>query len=191
VLIPYKRHQEQPPTCTSRRTPASLTRASRISRHLCLNRHLAHRHSLKPSIHILLRLLRLLTRIILRRVLHRQARLGTRNVQVAVIIHRLLERVALPAKDVVAMSSRASDVHRVDERVGAVGGPERLVGEFAYVPHDLVHDLGQLGGVGRWACAAAGGAGALAICDVRLVVGRVEVLAVPAAGCVLVFWWIM
>lgn len=56
------------------------------------------------------------------------------------------------------MRRSAANVHRVHERVGAVRGPERLIGELAHVPHELVHDLGELNGVGRWACAAAVGA---------------------------------
>ena len=44
----------------------------------------------------------------------------------------------------------------------------------------LTHDLGKLDGVGRWAAAAAGGTGTLAIRNVALVVGRVEVDTVPA-----------
>ena len=103
--------------------------------------------------------------------MHRQASLGARSVEIALVVHGLLERVALPAEDVVAVRGRAANVHRVHERVGAVRGPQALVSELVDVPHDLVHDLGQLGGVRGWACTAAVGAGALAVGDVGLVVG--------------------
>jgi hypothetical protein len=87
------------------------------------------------AIHILGRLLLLLTRIIRRGQLRRQTRLGTRIIQIAAIVHRLLQRIALPAKHVVGMCSRAAKVHAVHERVGAVGWPQRFVGELGYVPH--------------------------------------------------------
>ena len=134
------------------------------------------------AINLLGSLLLLLARIVLRGLLDRKASLGARGVEVAVVVHGLLERVALPAEDVVTVCSGSANVHRVHEWVGAVGGPESLVGELPHVPHDLVHDLGKLDGVAGWAGAAAVGAGALAVGDVRLVVRGVEVLAVPAAG---------
>ena len=74
-------------------------------------------------------------------------------------------------------------VHGVEEGLGAVGGPERLVGELGHVPHELVHDLGELDGVrSRAAAATVGTAVAARVGDVGLVVGGVEVLAVPAGG---------
>lgn len=72
------------------------------------------------------------------------------------------------------------NVHGVHERRAAVGGPHAAVGELGHVPHDLVHDLGELDGVAGGAGAAAGGAAA-AVGDVALVVVAVEVDAVPAA----------
>jgi hypothetical protein len=74
------------------------------------------------------------------------------------------------------------NVHRVDKRIRAVSRPQILVGKFANVPHELVHDLRQLGGVGRWASTTTASAGTLAVGDVALVIGGVQVLAVPAGG---------
>jgi hypothetical protein len=124
------------------------------------------------AINILGRLLLLLTRIIRRRLLRGQPRLGTRIIQIAAVIHGFLQRVALPAKHVVGVRSRAANVHAVHERVGAVGWPQRFVGELGYVPHELVHDLRELDGVRGGAGAAAVGAGALAVGDVGLVVTK-------------------
>jgi hypothetical protein len=71
-------------------------------------------------------------------------------------------------------------VHAVDESRARVG-PDALVTEGRYVPHELVHDLGQLDGVSRRAGTTSRGTRA-AIGDVGLVVGCVEVLAVPASN---------
>lgn len=73
------------------------------------------------------------------------------------------------------------EVHGVDEGVGAVSGPEALVGEFGDVPHDLEHELGQGDGVGRGAAAAEAHETAGGVGDVALVVNAVEVPSVPAA----------
>lgn len=51
-------------------------------------------------------------------------------------------------------------VHGVDVRVGAVSGEVGGVGELGDVPHQLVHDLGELDGVRGRASTTAGGAGA-------------------------------
>jgi len=80
------------------------------------------------------------------------------------------------------MNSSLPSVHRVDERLGAISGPQALVSELGDVPHKLVHDLGKLDGVGGWAGAGAtGGAGTGRVSDVALVVGRIQVLAIPAS----------
>ena len=52
---------------------------------------------------------------------------------------------------------------------------------------DLEHDLGNLNGMCGWACTASAGSGeesrtVRGICDMRLVVRRVKVYAVPACG---------
>lgn len=56
--------------------------------------------------------------------------------------------------------------------------------DTTYIPDDLVHDLGNLDGVGRRAGAAgADGVDALArVGDMALVVDAVEILAIPAGG---------
>ena len=107
---------------------------------------------------------------------------GAVLVEVASLVHGLLERVALPAEDVITVSGSTAEVHGVDERVRAIGGEDALVHEVGDVPHDLVHDLGELDGMGRGAGTAAIGTSTTAVGDVAPVVGRVEVLAIPAGG---------
>jgi hypothetical protein len=80
----------------------------------------------------------------------------------------------------------APKVHGVHEGLGAVGRPVALVGKVGHVPHQLVHDLGKLDGVGRGTSTATASSRTLAVRNVALVVGRVEILAVPAATSVLV-----
>lgn len=128
-------------------------------------------------------------------------------VEVAPVVHGLLQTVALPSEDVITVCcgtagkgekgkvSKSENhnsgflhlpkVHAVDEGLGAVGGPHGLVGVDGDVPHELVHDLGELDGVGRGARAATVGTVTLAVGDVGLVVRRVKVLAIPASA---VFW---
>ncbi len=73
------------------------------------------------------------------------------------------------------------NAHAVDERRGAVGGPQAAVGKLGDVPHQLVHHLRELDGVCRGAGAAPGGARAGAVGDVALVVRAVQVLSIPAS----------
>lgn len=73
------------------------------------------------------------------------------------------------------------NVHAIDERRGAVSGPQASVGELGHVPHQLVHDLWELDGVRRRAGTATRGAGAGAVSDVALVVWAVQVCAIPAS----------
>ncbi len=61
-------------------------------------------------------------------------------------------------------------------------GPVGLVVELPGVEHDLVHDLGDLDGVGRWAGTARLESAARGVRDMALVIGRVGVLAIPARG---------
>lgn len=158
------------------------------------------------SVDGLWRLLLDLACAVLGRRLGVDAGLGAVRVEVAAVVHGLLERVALPPEHVVSVGGGASvqgktatlvyrqdksllgkrghspEVHAVDKRLAAVRGPGALVREHAHVPHELVHDLRQLDGVRRRALGgAAGRARRAAVVDVALVVGAVEVLAVPAA----------
>jgi hypothetical protein len=112
---------------------------------------IAGRKRVLTAINLLRRLLLLLTRPILRGRLRRQSRLRTRVIQITPAVHSFLERVAFPAENIVGVCGRAANVHRVYKRVGAVGRPQGLVGELAHVPHEFVHDLGQLDGVSRGA----------------------------------------
>ena len=123
-------------------------------------------------------------------------------------VHAALQRVALPPKHVVGVLSVPGRVARREhERLRAVGRPLGFVVEGCGVPDDLCrvrglvglvmvckgwgadleHDLGDLDWVGGGACAADAGAceglgAGDGVGDVGLVVGRVEVLAVPAAA---------
>lgn len=70
-------------------------------------------------------------------------------------IHGALQRVALPAKDVVAVLAETGRVaRREDERLRAVGGPLVAVVELRSVPDNLVHELRDLDRVARRAGAA-------------------------------------
>lgn len=100
-------------------------------------------------------------------------------------IHTLLELIVLPAKDIVAVLTKASVVTVAEiEGLRAVGGPEALVVERSGIPDDLVHQLGNTDGVSRWAAASEaeeiGGTGGR-VSNVRLVVRGIEVLPIPAA----------
>ena len=72
--------------------------------------------------------------------------------------------------------------HRVNERLPGLG-PVLGVVELARIPHDLVHQLRQADGVGVGTGSGRFKAAGDRVGDVALVVGRVEVLAVPASGC--------
>lgn len=74
------------------------------------------------------------------------------------------------------------NVHAVHKWVAAIGWPQALVGELVDIPHELVHDLRELDGMGRRARAATISTSALAISDVSLMIWRVEILAIPAGG---------
>lgn len=71
------------------------------------------------------------------------------------------------------------------EGLRSVGWPVCLVVEWGGVPDNLVHELGNADWVSRRAGASQrkelGGARSW-VCYVRLVVGRVKILAVPACG---------
>src|SRR3569833_3188932 len=82
--------------------------------------------------------------------------LERRAADVAVRVHHALQRIALPAEDVIGVAGVAGSVTGgPEDRLAAVLGPERLVVDAAGAPHGLVLVLGLLdGGGGR-----AGGAG--------------------------------
>jgi len=96
-------------------------------------------------------------------------------------VHGALEGIALPAKEVVTVDTVPGVVTVAPpERLRAVGGPLGLVVELARVVHDLVHDLGDLDGMRGRAGATALEAARGWVGNVRLVVGAVSVLAIPA-----------
>lgn len=101
-------------------------------------------------------------------------------------VHGALQRVALPAKDVVAVLAEARVVARAEHKRlrPAVLRPLGPVVELRRVPDHLVHELRDPHRVGCRAGAAQGqevGWARDGVCDVVAVVGEVEVLAVPAA----------
>ena len=61
------------------------------------------------AVNILGSLLLLLARIVLRRLLDGETSLGASGVEVAVVVHSLLEGVAFPTEDVVTMRGRATE----------------------------------------------------------------------------------
>lgn len=70
------------------------------------------------------------------------------------------------------------------ERLGSICGPLRLVVELSGVPDDLVHELRDSDGVGgraRTSQAQEVGRAGRRVGDVVLVVGAVQVLAIPAS----------
>lgn len=97
-------------------------------------------------------------------------------------IHGLLERVILPAENVIGMVREPGGVAtRPDERLVAVGEVGRVdVVERSRIPDRLEQNLRQTNGVRGGARAAGLEGAALGVGDVVLVVGGVEVLAVPA-----------
>jgi hypothetical protein len=105
-------------------------------------------------------------------------------------IHSLLQRLVFPSKYVIGVLAVASVVTVAEiEGVAAVRGPVSLVVELGRVPDNLEHELGNLDRVSR----GAGGSGSEEVCgsggrvsDVVLVVGAVEVDAVPASTGLLV-----
>lgn len=112
----------------------------------------------------------------------------TTAVKHARAVERALQRVALPAKDVVGVGAVPLIVHeRPDKRLLGGKGPVGVAGpqvfEGARVPHGLVRQLRHLDGVRRGAlgpveeAALAFGFGAE---HVGLVVRAVEVHAIPA-----------
>jgi len=100
----------------------------------------------------------------------------------ASVVHGALEGVTFPSENVISVSSVATAVVVAhEERVLAVGGPH--VGELGSVIQGLVSDLrytdGMRGGAraGVLECVSDG------VEHVRLMVGRVEGLAIPASIC--------
>ena len=99
-------------------------------------------------------------------------------------VHGALQRIALPAKEVVGVGAEAASIAVAeDEGVAAIRGP--VIGELLGVPERLVGDLGHADGVRSRAGAAVLERLLDRVVHVRLVVGRVEVLAIPAAVFVL------
>jgi len=97
------------------------------------------------------------------------------------LVHGLLQRVALPPEHVVGVRAGPIALKGPDERVAVLGGVPQA-GEFLRVPGDFKGYLWDAHGVGG----RAGGCvvevlGVDRVVHVRLVVGRIEGLAIPAA----------
>jgi hypothetical protein len=106
---------------------------------------------------------------------------GRAPVAGAASIEGTLESIAFPTEDVVTMLAKPGCItHRIDEGLSTLG-PDVLVVELARVPHDFVHQLREPDGVAGGAGAGRLEATAARVCDVALVVGAVDVLAIPAS----------
>lgn len=97
----------------------------------------------------------------------------------AAVVHRTLQTISLPSKDIVRMGAVSLAIRVApDEWLRAIFRPH--VGEHGRVPHCLVSELRHLDGMRCWAWTgrseAAFGGGE----HVALVVWRVEVLSIPA-----------
>ena len=111
-------------------------------------------------------------------------RLELRAIDVAVCVHGLLQRVVLPPEHVVAVVAVAGAVAKAPHKrlLLRLLRPQRLVVELCRVPDDLEEELRDLDRVRRRARSVVLKRARRRVGDVRHVVGRVEVLAVPAAG---------
>jgi len=97
----------------------------------------------------------------------------------AAVVHSLLQTVVLPAKEVISVGTVAFVVIvRKEERIGAILGPH--VVELRSIPQRLVGDLWHADWVRRWACTCGTEGFFGCVVHVILVVGRVDILAVPA-----------
>jgi hypothetical protein len=67
-----------------------------------------------------------------------------------------------------------------DKRILPVRRPH--ISELGGIPKSLVSHLWHTDGMRRWACGTSGKSSRLGVIHVRLVVGTIEVLAVPACG---------
>lgn len=79
------------------------------------------------------------------------------------------------------MMSNAPEIHRVHEGMRSISGPDTFICKAGDVPHQFVHDLRKFDRMSRGAGAATGGTRALSVGDMALVIGRIKILAVPAA----------
>jgi hypothetical protein len=96
-------------------------------------------------------------------------------------VHSALERISLPAEEVIGVCSESLLVTVAqDEGVAAIRGPH--VGELGGIPQSLIRDLGNTDGVGCGARAGVLERVADGVVHVSLVVGRIEVLAIPASS---------
>lgn len=99
---------------------------------------------------------------------------------VAVLVHSPLQEVPLPPKHVVAVRTIARSIAIApNKRLRPVRWPVGLVVEGRRVPYDLVEELRNLDGMRR-GTGTATLESAARICDMAVVVGAVEVDAVPA-----------
>lgn len=155
------------------------------SRLLCLllHWHLITRQMVKPPFHLFLYRALDRTRVHLRHSLRLQNALHTgrsTGMEHAAVVHRTLQTISLPPKDIVSMCAVSLAVRVAPhERLRAIFGPH--VSKHGRIPHCLVRELRHLDRVRRWTWAcwseAAFGRGE----HVRLVVWRVEILPIPAA----------
>jgi hypothetical protein len=108
------------------------------------------------------------------------------GIEIAIRVHSLLERITLPAEYVVSMGTKAPAITvGEDEGVLAVSGPH--VVETCGIPQGLETDPGYTNGMGGWARACVlerlGRRSGVdnGVEHVRLMIGAVKVLAIPAS----------
>jgi hypothetical protein len=108
------------------------------------------------------------------------------SVQHAGGVHGFLERVSLPAEDVINVSSVALAVASAPNKwLRAVHGPVGFVVELSCIPESLIGELEHANGMRSWARIGRGKDHCLSqyrTCDVFLVVGAVEVLLILASS---------
>ena len=96
-------------------------------------------------------------------------------------VHRLLERIILPAKNIISVGRKAGAVATgPDKWLAAICRPVFLLVEGRGIPDSLEQDLGDLDGMGGWTFAAGLEGASLGVGNMVSVVGGIQVDAVPA-----------
>ena len=111
--------------------------------------------------------------------------LELRAVHPTVCVHGLLQSVTLPTEDIVSMSPIARRIaHAKDERLRAIFRPVIWIVECARVPSDLIQNLRNMYWVRCRAWSACLERPVDGVCDVALVIRRIEVDSIPTPALV-------